>query len=398
MKHEKGSLNVGDSIEVEITKIVPRGLGLAFAQGCTIFVPLAAPGDRLTARVVETKANSVFAEIENIEIPSPVRIPPPCPYFGSCGGCDFQQMHYSAQLNAKVGIIRDCLDRIGKIENYGEIRVVPSPLEFGYRTRAQWHADIKQKTIGYFRRASHEVIDIEHCPILVPELDTKLQELRSNIEWDSISNNRIAVEAATGDDGSVSVYSAELIESTDQISAKIAGEKYEYSARSFFQGNRSIVESLVDCAIGGASGEKAVDLYSGVGLFTLPLARKFTRVTAVEDNFDAVDLAEINAEHGDLANISFVRDRVDRYVREARSDSADFVLLDPPRAGGSKDTIRNIARLGPSQISYVSCEPSILARDLRVLIDLGYTIESVTALDLFPQTHHVETVVRLSRT
>jgi len=398
MKHEKGSLNVGDSIEVEITKIVPRGLGLAFAQGCTIFVPLAAPGDRLTARVVETKANSVFAEIENIEIPSPVRIPPPCPYFGSCGGCDFQQMHYSAQLNAKVGIIRDCLDRIGKIENYGEIRVVPSPLEFGYRTRAQWHADIKQKTIGYFRRASHEVIDIEHCLILVPELDTKLQELRSNIEWDSISNNRIAVEAATGDDGSVSVYSAELIESTDQISAKIAGEKYEYSARSFFQGNRSIVESLVDCAIGGASGEKAVDLYSGVGLFTLPLARKFTRVTAVEDNFDAVDLAEINAEHGDLANISFVRDRVDRYVREARSDSADFVLLDPPRAGGSKDTIRNIARLGPSQISYVSCEPSILARDLRVLIDLGYTIESVTALDLFPQTHHVETVVRLSRT
>lgn len=397
MKREKGSLTVGERVEVEITKIVPRGLGLAYAEGCTVFVPLSAPGDKLTAIVRETKGGSAFAEIESIGTPSERRIVPPCPYFGECGGCDLQQMDYEAQLAAKAGIVRDCLDRIGKLENYGEVKMIPSPREFQYRTRAQWHADINARTIGYFRRASHEVIDIKHCPILAPELDAKLQELRASIDWGHVSNNRIAVEAAVGDDGKVSLYSSELIERTDEISATISGERYDYSARSFFQGNRSIVEALVAAATEGASGDKAVDLYSGVGLFTLPLARKFGKVTAVEDNFDAVDLAEINAEHASLANISFVRERVDRYVREARTDSADFVLLDPPRAGGSKDTIRNISRLGPSQISYVSCEPSMLARDVRVLVDLGYAIDTVTALDLFPQTHHVETVVRMSK-
>jgi len=397
MKPEKGSVKVGDQLTVDISKIVPRGLGLGFASGSTFFVALAAPGDRVAVRVTEVKGNAAFGEIEEVITPSARRIKPPCPYFGTCGGCDFQQMDYEAQVEAKVGIIQDCLHRIGKIDYEGELDVIRSPLEFGYRTRAQWHADINEHTIGYYRRSSHDVVDIEQCPIASPVLNQTLKELRDTIEWGTIWGNRIAIEAANGDDGSVSIYSSELTIPTQEITVAAAGERFDYSAKSFFQGNRSIVEQLVNAAVEGASGETAIDLYSGVGLFTLPLARKFKKVDAIEENLEAVDFAERNAKRAELTNASFVRGKVDSFVREAASASADFILLDPPRAGGSKDTIRNIARVAATEISYVSCEPSILARDLRWLIDWGWSIERITAIDMFPQTHHVETVVRLKR-
>lgn len=395
MKFEKASISIGDRLTVDIAKIAPRGFGLGFADGAAVFVALAATGDRVAVRVTDVKGNTAFAEIEEIIMPSGRRIEPPCPYFGACGGCDFQQMDYAAQVEAKVGIIQDCLHRIGKIEYSGEFNVVPSPLEFGYRSRAQWHADVSARTLGYYRRSSHDVIDIKHCPIAAPELNQTLKYLRETIEWSSIQGNRFAIDAASGDD-EVSVYSLELTLPTREITASAAGERFNYSARNFFQGNRSIVEALVETAVGGVSGEKAIDLYSGVGLFTLPLARKFKEVTAVEENVKAVDFAELNACRAELNNVTFFRGKVDGFVRQAAANSVDFVLLDPPRAGGSKDTIRNIARLGPAEISYVSCEPSILARDLRVLLDLGYSISKITAIDMFPQTHHVETVVRLT--
>ena len=396
MKDMSAKLHPGDELTVDIARIVPRGFGIGFVEGHTVFVALAAPGDRLAVRISEVKGNSAFAEIEKILVPGPDRIEPPCPYFGTCGGCDFQQLDYGSQLASKVAIVRDCLHRIGKIE-FENIETIASPLEFKYRTRAQWHANTRDRTIGYYRRSSHQVIDIEHCPILAPELDQKLRELRSTFDWDSIWSEKIAIEAARGDDGTISVYSSEFGEGAGDVFADAAGERFQYSARSFFQGNRSIVDDLVRIAIDGAAGEKALDLYSGVGLFTIPLARRFSNVESVEENGEAVDYAEKNIRAGGIQNVAAHRGRVDAYVREAGSDSADFVLLDPPRAGGSKDTIRHIARVARHGISYVSCEPSILARDLRVLLDCGYSIERITAIDMFPQTHHVETVVRLSR-
>ena len=395
MKPQKSSVKVGDQLTVEISKIVPRGLGLGFAEGSTVFVPLAAAGDKLSVRVREVKGNTAFAEIDEVLRPSADRIAPPCPYFGTCGGCDFQQMNYAAQLAAKVGIIRDCLHRIGKIDHDGEFDVISSPLEFGYRTRAQWHADINERTIGYFRRLSHDVVDIKHCPIASEDLNEALAEIRKTIEWETIWGNRIAIDAANGSDGSVSIYSSELAVPTIEINTEAAGEKFGYTAQSFFQGNSSLVSQLVDAAIIGASGEAAVDLYSGVGLFSLPLARKFGAVTAVEENSAAVDFAEKNTARAGIGNVLFVRDKVDHFVKERAAGEVDFLLLDPPRAGGSKETVLNIARLAASEIAYVSCEPSTLARDLRWLLDSGYGIERITAVDMFPQTHHVETVVRL---
>jgi tRNA/tmRNA/rRNA uracil-C5-methylase (TrmA/RlmC/RlmD family) len=390
------SYKTGDELEIIIKKIVPRGLGLGFAEKLTVFVPLTAEGDRVRVRLNEVKGRIAFAEIAGVIEPSPDRAAPPCPYFGTCGGCDFQQMNYAAQLEAKLGILRDCLHRIGKIEYEGEIKMIGSPKEFGYRSRAQWHIDTRSKRIGYFKRASHEVIDIAACPILVPELEKTLEELRETIEWESFWGERLEIEAASGDNGEVSIYGEELIEPTGEIAFSAAGEKYRYSARSFFQGNQFLVESLIKAAIGGASGERALDLYCGVGLFSLPLARKFAEVIGVEGNKEAVDFAEKNAASAGITNVKFASAGVGVYLFEKRPKNIDFILLDPPRAGTERGVIDAIVKMRPKQISYVSCEPSILARDLRVFLDKGYKIESISAFDLFPQTHHVETIVRLN--
>ena len=386
----------GDIIEVEIKKIVPRGLGLAFVEGLTVFVALAVPGDRLSVRLTEVKGKTAFAEIEEIIEPSTDRIVPPCPYVGTCGGCDFQQMTYAAQLDAKIGIIRDNLHRIGKIEYEHDIPIVVSPKEFGYRLRAQWHIDGPNREIGYYQRNSRNLIAIEHCPILMPELDNELQRVRAEIDWSTFWPEKGAIDAACGDAGEVSAYSADLDLENNEITLTASGEKYNFTAQAFFQGNRYLIDSLIETAIGDASGTNALDLYSGVGLFTVPLARRFTHVTAVEDYPLAVEFARKNVANAGLTNVEIVERSTGRYLADQASADIDFALLDPPRFGTEKKTVLDLIRLRPRTVSYVSCDPSVLARDLRRFLDGGYTIERITAIDLFPQTHHVETVVRLT--
>jgi 23S rRNA (uracil1939-C5)-methyltransferase len=386
---------VNDILEVEIVKIVPRGLGLAFVEGLTVFVALAVPGDRLKVRLHEIKGKTGFAEIEEIIKPGPARIQPPCPYVGTCGGCDFQQMNYAAQLEAKVGIIRDNLHRIGKIEYEKEIAVVPSPNEFGYRLRAQWHIDGNAREIGYYARNSRKLIAIEHCPILVPELDAELNRVRAEIDWSKFWPEKGAIDAACGSNGRVSTFSPEIDLDNKEIAIDAAGETYTFSAEAFFQGNKFLIETLIATAIGDASGENALDLYSGVGLFTLPLARRFKRVTAVEDHPLAVEFARKNIANAGIENVELVTKPVGKYLAEQSAYYIDFALLDPPRFGTEKKTVLDLIRLRPRIVSYVSCDPSVLARDLRRFLDSGYEIGSITAIDLFPQTHHVETVVRM---
>jgi 23S rRNA (uracil1939-C5)-methyltransferase len=386
---------IGDIIAVEIVKIVPRGLGLGFVEGLTVFVALAVAGDVVRVRLTEIKGKTAFAEIEEIIAPSSKRIPPPCPYVGRCGGCDFQQMTYEAQLDAKVGIIRDNLHRIGKIDYENEIAVVPSPAEFGYRLRAQWHIDGNAREIGYYARNSRKLVAIEHCPILLPELDATLNRVRDGIEWEKFWPDKGSVDAASGDNSTVSLYSPEIDLENRDITLTAAGESYTFSAHAFFQGNRFLIDALVATAIGGSTGRNALDLYSGVGLFTLPLARRFARVTAVEDHALAVEYARKNIANAGIKNVELVTKSVGRYLTERSVEKIDFALLDPPRFGTEKKTVLDLIKVRPAVVSYVSCDPSVLARDLRRFLDSGYEIESITAIDLFPQTHHVETVVKL---
>ncbi len=389
--------SIGDVIEVKIEKIVPRGLGLGFAEKLTVFAPLTAPQDVVKVRIRDIKKRTAFADVVEIVRPGPDRVDPPCKYYGRCGGCDFQHLDYEAQLVAKVGIIRDCLYRIGKIDDAPEITVIPSPEQFGYRSRARWHVEAPTKKIGYYRRDSNEIVDIDSCPILTPGVNAGLAKLRSDEEWGTYWSDTAEIELAEGDGGSASIVCTERPDAPAEIVSSVAGERFSYTAESFFQANRPLAEKLVEAAIGDTSGETALDLYCGVGLFALPLARRFAKVVGVEENSVAVQLAKTNAANAELANVEFVSRGVASYLASVKDAAADLVLLDPPRSGPEPQTIPSIIALRPKQISYVSCEPSILARDLRILLDGGYKIDSITAIDLFPQTHHVETVVRLSR-
>jgi 23S rRNA (uracil1939-C5)-methyltransferase len=383
------------SLEVEIERILPGGYGLAHSAGHTIFVSLAVPGDRLRVRVERQQGNVLFASIEEILVASPDRIEPPCPYFGRCGGCDFQQLTYEKQLAAKAEIIRDCLHRIARLETVPEFVVTASPRDWRYRMRAMWQIDQSQQTIGYYERGSRRVCDVADCAVLAPELEETLERVRAT-DWQEFPDDLKHLDVVAGANG-VSLAPRFAQFETSELSLRLGNENYSYNAESFFQINPSLLEPMLEFALDDARGEAAIDLYCGVGLFTLPLARRFKRVTGVEANPAAVRFARRNLQQAQLENARVFNAGVADWIRSsaAKSTAVDFVLLDPPRAGAESVVIKGIVDFRAERIAYVSCDPATLARDLKKLIAGGYLIESLRAFDLFPQTHHVETVVRL---
>lgn len=380
--------------DVEIERILPGGVGLAHAAGKTIFVSLAAPGDRVRVQVEREQGNVLFASVVEVLTPSPVRVEPPCPYFGRCGGCDFQQLTYEAQLAAKAEIIGDCLQRIARLDHVPEITVQPSPKNWRYRVRATWQIDQEKQTIGYYERGSRRVCDVADCAVLMPELQETLERVRAT-DWTDFPADLKHLDAVAGEIGvSLSPEFAQF--RTKELSFRVGDEVYQYNAESFFQINPALVGEMIEFALNGVGGETALDLYCGVGLFTLPLGRRFAKVIGVEGNSTAVRFARRNLEQAGLKNVRVVTASVAEWIR-ARSSGADFVLLDPPRAGAESVVIKGILNLSPARISYVSCDPATLGRDLKKLIAGGYAIDSIRGFDLFPQTHHVETVVLLRR-
>jgi len=380
-------------LDVEVERILPGGIGLAHADGKTVFVSLAAPGDRLRVRVEREQGNVLFASIEEIITPSPVRIEPPCPYFGRCGGCDFQQLTYEAQLVAKSEMIRDCLHRIARLDNLPDIVVTPSPDAWRYRMRAMWQIDQDARRIGYYERGSRRVCDVVDCAVLRPEMQARLEAVRAT-EWHEFPPDLKHLDVVAGEDG-VSFAPAFANFDTRELSLSVRGETYRYNAAAFFQINPSLLGPLIDHALGDASGESAIDLYSGVGLFTLPLSRQFRRVIAVESNPIATRFARRNLREAGLETAQVIGANVADWISGVSVRDVDFVLLDPPRVGAESAVIKGILNLHPTQITYVSCDPATLARDLKKLFAGGYTMRSIRGFDLFPQTHHVETVVRL---
>ncbi len=421
-------------MEVAIERILPGGLGLAHAEGKTVMVALAAPGDHLRVQIDRVKGNVSFASIQEIVTPSPNRVEPPCPYFGRCGGCDFQQMNYQAQLEAKVEIVKDCLRRLARIENIPDFQITAAPNPWHYRSRAQWQYDAVRQKLGYFESGSRRVCDVAACAVLAPELEQTLEILRTRMTEGLLPDSARDFRAVAGDEG-VSIAppvrggSPTVREGSDSIkdseevrdiTRTIHGETYHLNAESFFQANDDLLPALIDAAIGEASGETALELYCGVGLFTLPLARRFKQVAAVESDPAAVKFARENLAKAALMNAEIVNQDVGRWLEHtvagleesmecgdlsplsekqrpvaALQSQIDFLLLDPPRAGAESRVIAGVLGLKPRRISYVSCDPATLARDLKKLIAAGYTLASISAFDMFPQTHHVETVVHL---
>ncbi len=383
------------TLEVEIERILPGGVGLAHADGRTIFVALAAPGDRLRVTIDRVKGNLSFASIKEILTQSPVRVEPPCPYFGRCGGCDFQQMTYEAQLGAKAEIIRDCLRRIASLEKPVDIVVHASPKDWRYRARATWQVDQEEESVGYYERASRRVCDVADCAVLVPALQTTLEQVRA-IRLDALPVGLKHIDVVVGEDG-VSLAPEFADFHTSEVSLKIGNEVYCYNGEAFFQINQDLLAPLIATALPDVTGETALDLYCGVGLFTLPLARRFSRVMGIEANPVASRFARRNLQRAQLGNAKIITSTVTEWLRtNVRTlGSVDLILLDPPRAGAESVVIKSILDLHPKRISYVSCDPATLARDLKKLLAGGYTLDSIAAFDMFPQTHHVETVAHL---
>jgi len=272
--------------------------------------------------------------------------------------------------------------------------VTPSPNQWRYRMRATWQIDQDLHTMGYYERGSRRVCDVVDCAVLQPELQGQLEAVRATSS-DHFPPGLKHLDVVAGDN-SVSFAPAFAEFETRELSLTVRDEVYRYNAEAFFQINPSLLGPLIEFALSNASGGSALDLYSGVGLFTLPLARHFDNVLAVEANPMATRFARRNLQDAGLSNARVITATVTDWFRSAPSTSADFILLDPPRAGAESAVIKGILDLHPSAISYVSCDPATLARDLKKLIAGGYVIKAMLGFDLFPQTHHVETVVRLA--
>ncbi len=397
------SVAAGEIYEVAIEKLVYGGDGLAHVGTQAVFVPFAAAGDFARVRIVECERNYARSVIEELLDPSPARRPPPCPHFGVCGGCQLQHLDYQAQLEAKVSFVRESLRRIGHIDWDGEIGI-RSAEEIGYRSRAEIKVardEEGQARIGYFRSGTQEVCEVESCPILLPAANRELQRLHAEPSlvpndatrvYLTVGDDEVIMTPANGEDGRAAEF-----DSLGTAHQNIAGVNYGFGVRSFFQGNRLLVEELIRVAVGDASGKFTVDLYAGVGLFSLQLAKTFEQVCAVEGNKTAANHGVENARANGLNNVRYEPISVEAWLKykSAELPRPDFVLLDPPRAGAGIQVIERLAAMAPPIITYVSCDPATLARDLRLLLDYGYRIDSITALDMFPQTFHVETVVRL---
>lgn len=392
--------------EVTVEKLVYGGQGLARLDGRVLLVPFVLPGETVRVEIQPERRGIWEADLLQLVTPAPGRTDPPCPFFYRCGGCQYQHATYEVQLEQKRETLREVLRRIGKLEAHPEIRVICGP-PWHYRNRTQLH--FAGGEMGYFAFGSHRLVPIDRCPISSPKLNQSLAALRDMLgdrrfppflRSLELFTNETEVQLnvlETGRPVSRRFFDwcAERMSgfAPDAIDYPVRDAVHRVRHRSFFQVNRFLIEALVDCALEGAEGATALDLYAGVGLFSLPLARRFASVQAVEAGSSPARDLGYNAARAGLA-VAVDRQPAEAFLKSLESPP-DFVLADPPRAGLGKAAVRELLRLLPPRLTIVACDPSTLARDLGTLTAGGYRLDGLTLIDLFPQTFHIETIARL---
>jgi 23S rRNA (uracil1939-C5)-methyltransferase len=392
--------------ELTVEKLIYGGEGLGRIDGQVVLVPRVLPGEVVRIVAERARPGLLRAGLEAVITPSPGRVEAPCVYYGRCGGCHYQHAGYGLQLEQKVLVLRDQLRRIGKIEAPEKIEVV-SGEPWQYRNRSQFH--VFRGELGFLEAGSHRLCPVERCPISSPKVNEVIGILRTMMRDHRWPRFVRSLEVFTNEsEVQVNVleterpiarwffdWCAEKIPGVVQgaLEYKTASGAYRVGHRSFFQVNRFLVDRLTETVLGDAAGETAVDLYSGVGLFAIPLARRFQGVTAVESGGSAVNDLQSNAERAGV-KLEVQKVSVDDYL-DRKMDVPDFVLADPPRAGLDKRNVRNLLRLKPRRLTIVSCDPATLSRDLAPLLAGGYSIARMAVVDLFPQTYHLETIVAL---
>lgn len=392
---------------VEVEKLVYGGDGLARLDGRVILTPFVLPGEQIEVITSRGKGGLLRGRSPRILQPSVHRVLPRCEYFANCGGCHYQHADYDYQLEVRRGILHETLQRLGGITYDGEIGII-SGYPWNYRNRIQLHSG--ERRLGFRKAESHDICPITHCEISSPALNDAIAKLNGAVQRKGWPAFLRTIELFT-DEHQMQLSVVETMRpvaarfftwcesfmpslTADPLNYKVADHSFRISRGSFFQVNRFLIEALMAEATTGAEGESALDLYAGVGLFSLPLARHFAEVTAVERSAAAYRDLEWNASQASR-NIRTAKIPAETYLREL-TETPDFILADPPRAGLGKEATDEILRLLPPQLTYVSCDVATLARDIRQLAST-YTMDRLTLVDLFPQTYHFETVVHLRR-
>jgi 23S rRNA (uracil1939-C5)-methyltransferase len=465
----RGAPRYTESLQLSIEKLIYGGDGLARTpagadgRSKAVFVPFVLPGEKIEANIRQEKPGFARGALTRLIEASPNRIEPRCPYFRQCGGCHYQHIPYMQQMQFKAGILRETLRRIAKIELPSDICLHASP-PWNYRNRTRLQLRTAPAfALGYFRFGSHEFLPIHECPISSPLINraiTRLLELGGlncpaaveEIELfaDAADEHLLAwafcgrdtdrtdllrwAEALQGklpeisgitffssrrssEQGSSEQRSddnptyAEPLAHSGAKSIRYQTKDYEYqvSAGAFFQVNRYLIDEIISVVTGNATGDLALDLFAGVGLFSVPLAEKFHHIFSVE----ASHTSHADFVHNAPANVKAVVARTEDFLKTdypksdyRRSDypknrpvrqRPDLVVLDPPRTGAGKAVIASLVELGASRVRYVSCDPATLARDIAVLLAAGYRIEEAHLFDLFPETFHIESVILLER-
>ncbi len=379
-----------DVVEVRVEKLVAGGDGLARHEGVPIFLQRVVPGDRLRVRVTERRPDFGRAEVLEILEAGAGRREAPCRHFEVCGGCDLQHIEDDLQARLKVEAALETLHRLGGLETLPEARLIQGKA-WAYRTRAQIRTRIAdgEASVGYLARGTHDFVPISQCPVLDPTLESWVSELAGQLPETSPAR----LDLAVGTDGSVTCSPPVEGLPRGPVVRRVGDFDYEYDGRSFFQGHSDLLEDLAAEVVGPFTGERAFDLFSGVGLFSLPLCRKYKRVTAVESEGVAVRFARRNARRAGIENLGIERLSVQGWIQRLPPNT-DRVIVDPPRSGLVRRIVRGLQERKPKRLTYLSCHPATLARDLRYLTEV-YEIESLTFFDLFPQTGWIESLVQL---
>lgn len=433
---------------VTIERMCYGGAGFGRVDGKACFVPFTAPGDQARIKVVKENRSYMEAELLNLEKPSPLRVEPPCPFFGVCGGCDWQHLPYREQLKQKGEIFAGNLSRIGGVSSDHILPVAGSAKEYGYRSRIQLKVGTKKGVaqLGFFRTGSHDIIDIGDvgCAISDPLLNRIYREFRALLgrlpDLAAIAQIELAIgyggeaiavvqfagknpaqlmtrlSAAEKELPSVTGLfvkagargSLERVFGIDSLSYLLPEGLFPDSREMrlrFSRGGFSQVNYLQNLELirtvwqwGSFTGtERVLDLYCGNGNISIPIAPYCREVIGVEGYAPSIDDARANAAANAIANAAFEVSDAAKAVRRLaqRGERFDAVILDPPRGGA--EAAGDIAQLEPEKIIYVSCDPATLSRDLALICERGYQVTRSQPVDMFPQTYHLESVTELKR-
>lgn len=406
-----------------------------------ILIPTTIPGETVRAEIIQDKKDYYVGKLIELVKPVRERVDPPCKYFPYCGGCDYQHIPYHLQLKLKEEILADILKRVGGIKNIEMETIIPSPNEFDYRLRTRLRVcRSKGKTIGgrfgFFERNSHKFLDIDECKITHPAINRLILVLVENMDSNFYEFFEFANIILSNTTGKIIVilegkklnksYAEEIFQDikmrfkplvglctrdkkcstwagNDSYKEVISTTKYSVNSDSFFQINHFLHEILQKKVINACKPkqrETFLDLYCGVGTFSVPLAAKSQHVVGIEENIISIEDANYNMRLNKIKNCVFIKSTAEKGLAKVIKNkmSIDSILLNPPRRGCSDVVKKEILSISPKKIIYLSCNPATLSRDLRFFLKYNYILKMVHPIDLFPQTHHIETIIKLEKT